>query len=108
LPGANRSGPTLSHECSPPAMPESLPPFVSAVTAGRPRQHSPPNQLLSRAALDSIAALSARKQGKSAAGRCESRPGRPAGLGAVPMDEWTAYRLTGDALLHAAGGREGP
>jgi GNAT superfamily N-acetyltransferase len=29
-------------------------------------------------------------------------------LGAVPMDEWTAYRLTGDALLHAAGGGEGP
>ena len=24
-------------------------------------------------------------------------------LGAVPMDEWTVFRLTGDALLHAAG-----
>ena len=25
-------------------------------------------------------------------------------LGAVPMDEWTAYRLTGEALLKMAGG----
>ena len=25
-------------------------------------------------------------------------------LGAVPMDEWTVFRLTGDALQHAAGG----
>jgi len=25
-------------------------------------------------------------------------------LGAIPMDEWTVFRLTGDALQHAAGG----
>jgi ribosomal protein S18 acetylase RimI-like enzyme len=25
-------------------------------------------------------------------------------LGAVPMDEWTVYRLTGDALTKVAGG----
>jgi hypothetical protein len=27
-------------------------------------------------------------------------------LGAVPLDEWTAYRLTGEALRAAAGGPE--
>jgi hypothetical protein len=27
------------------------------------------------------------------------------GLGAAPMDEWTVYRLTGDALRDLAGGR---
>lgn len=27
-------------------------------------------------------------------------------LGAVPMDEWTVYRLTGDALVRTAGGGE--
>jgi ribosomal protein S18 acetylase RimI-like enzyme len=27
-------------------------------------------------------------------------------LGAIPMDEWTVFRLTGDALAKAAGVRE--